>query len=154
MVKVLFVCLGNICRSPMAHIIFQNMVNEAGLEDYFEIDSAGTEGYNEMCNAGVHRGTREILKLKGVPFFEHYSRRIRKKDYDYYDFIIAMDLENIHDIEYIVGADVQNKITRLLDYTENPRNIKDPWYTGNFEETYNDIVEGCCALLEKINPIT
>ncbi len=150
MIKVLFVCLGNICRSPMAHIVFQNMVDELGLSSEFEIDSAGTEGYNEMCHARVHRGTREILKRKGVKFFEHYSRKIRKKDYEYYDYIIAMDSENIEDIEYIVGPDKDNKISRLLDYTPRPRNIKDPWYTGNFDETYEDVIEGCKALLNHI----
>lgn len=148
MIKVLFVCLGNICRSPMAQIVFQNMVNELGLENNFEIDSAGTEGYNEVCNAGIHRGTKEILTRKGISFSEHYSRKIRRKDYEYFDYIIAMDTENINDIEYIVGNDKDNKIKRLLDYTNNPRNIKDPWYTGNFEETYSDVVEGCKAFLE------
>ena len=148
MIKILFVCLGNICRSPMAHMVFQNMVNEKGLENDFEIDSAGTEGYNEMCHAGIHRGTKEILKRKGVPFAEHYSRKICKKDYDYYDYIVAMDSENITDIEYIVGEDKDNKIKRLLDYTNNHRNIKDPWYTGNFDETYEDVIEGCTAFLE------
>ena len=149
MTKVLFVCLGNICRSPMAQIILEKMVKEMGLENDFEIESAATEGYNEMCHAGIHRGTKEILTRKGIPFSEHYSRRIRKNDYDYYDYIIAMDTENIEDIEAIVGIDKDNKITRLLDYTNNPRNIKDPWYTGNFEETYDDIVEGCEAFLKR-----
>lgn len=148
MIKVLFVCLGNICRSPMAQIVFQNMVNELGLENNFEIDSAGTEGYNEVCNAGIHRGTKEILTRKGISFSEHYSRKIRKSDYEYFDYIIAMDDENIGDIEDIIGKDKDNKIKRLLDYTNNPRNIKDPWYTGNFEETYSDVVEGCKAFLE------
>jgi len=151
MKKVLFVCLGNICRSPMAQIIFQKMVNEQGLEYEFEIDSAGTEGYNEMCHAGIHRGTREILTRKGVAFSEHYSRKIRKKDYEYYDYIIAMDSDNIDDIKFITGGDRDNKISRLLDYTQNPRNIRDPWYTGNFEETYDDVVEGCEALLAYLN---
>ena len=151
MKKVLFVCLGNICRSPMAHIVFQNMVNEKGLEYEFEIDSAGTEGYNEMCHAGIHRGTKEILKRKCIPFEEHYSRRIRKQDYEYYDYIIAMDEENIYDIQSIVGKDKDNKIKRLLDYTNKPRNIKDPWYTGNFDETYEDVIEGCEAFLEYLN---
>ncbi len=151
MIKVLFVCLGNICRSPMAQIVFENMVNERGLADNFEIDSAGTEGYNEMCNAGIHRGTKEILKRKGIPFVEHYSRKIKTKDYDYYDYIIAMDSENISDIEYIVGVHKDNKVKRLLDYTNNPRNIKDPWYTGNFDETYADVVEGCEAFLNYLN---
>ena len=151
MIKVLFVCLGNICRSPMAHMVFQNMINEKGLQYEFEIDSAGTEGYNEMFHAGIHRGTKEILRRKGIPFSEHYSRKIRPKDYAYYDYIIAMDAENIQDIQYIVGEDKDNKIKRLLDYTNNPRNIKDPWYTGNFDETYDDVVEGCEAFLKSLN---
>lgn len=150
MIKVLFVCLGNICRSPMAQIVFENLVKEIGMENEFEIDSAGTEGYNEMCHAGIHRGTKDILKRKGVVFKEHYSRKICQKDYDYFDYIIAMDSENIEDIENIVGTDKDKKIKRLLDYTNNPRNIKDPWYTGNFEETYNDVVEGCNAFLKNL----
>lgn len=153
MVKVLFVCLGNICRSPMAQIVFENLVTELGLENNFEIDSAGTEGYNEMCNAGIHHGTKNILIKKGISFKEHYSRKIRPKDYEYYDYIVAMDSENIDDIKSIVGFDKDNKIKRLLDYTNNPRNIKDPWYTGNFEETYEDVVEGCKAFLKEVEAL-
>ena len=151
MVKVLFVCLGNICRSPMAQIVLQNMVEELGIEDNFEINSAGTESYNEMCHAGIHRGTKEILKRKGIPFAEHYSHKIRPHEYDYYDYIITMDSENIKDLKLILGHDKDNKIKRLLDYTNNPRNIKDPWYTGNFDETYDDVVEGCEAFLKFLN---
>lgn len=150
MIKILFICLGNICRSPMAQIVFENLIKEKGLENNFEIDSAGTEGYNEAIGAGIHTGTKDVLKRNNIPFKEHYSRKMRKTDYAYYDFIITMDDENIKDIQSIVGFDKDNKIKRLLDYTQNPRNIKDPWYTGNFDETYNDILEGCSALLEKI----
>ena len=134
----------------MAQIVFENMIKELGLESDFEVDSAGTEGYNEACHAGIHRGTKDILTRKGIPFSEHYSRRVRKRDYDYYDYIITMDSENVSDLKNILGEDYSNKIKRLLDYTENPRNIRDPWYTGNFEETYDDIVEGCKAFLQKI----
>lgn len=150
MIKVLFVCLGNICRSPMAQIVFENMVKELGIENNFEIDSAGTEGYNELCNASIHSGTKAVLRKNGIPFKEHYSRKIRKKDYDYYDYILAMDFENIKDMETIIGKDKDNKIKRLLDYTNTPRNIKDPWYTGNFDETYEDVVEGCKAFLKHL----
>ena len=148
MIKVLFVCLGNICRSPMAQFVFKQMVEEQGLSDRFEIDSAATEGYNEMCHAGIHYGTREMLKSMRVPFEEHYSRRIRPCDYVYYDYILAMDDSNIEDIQSIVGVDTDNKIYRLLDFANKPRNIKDPWYTGNFDETYWDIVEGCDSFLK------
>ncbi len=151
MIKVLFVCLGNICRSPMAQIVFENMVKELGLEDNFEINSAGTEIYNEMCHAGIHRGTKDILRRKGIPFVEHYSHKIRPHEYDYYDYIITMDSENTKDLKSILGHDKDNKITRLMDYTNNPRNIRDPWYTGNFEETYDDVVEGCEAFLKSLN---
>ena len=150
MIKVLFGCLGNICRSPMAQIILQNMVNDLGLENNFEIESAATEGYNEMCHAGIHRGTKEILRRKGIFFEEHYSKKIRKSDYEYYDYILAMDNENIKDIEHIVGMDKDNKVFRLLDFTGTPRNIRDPWYTGNFDETYDDVTEGCAAFLKTI----
>lgn len=150
MIKVLFVCLGNICRSPMAQIVFENLVRKNGLEMEFEIDSAGTEGYNEACKAGIHRGTKDVLRKNGISFDEHYSRKMQEYDYHYYDYIIAMDSENIKDIKLIVGHDNDNKIKRLLDYTSNPRNIKDPWYTGNFDETFEDIFEGCEAFLKEI----
>ena len=148
MIKVLFVCLGNICRSPMAQIVFENIVREHGMDNQFEIDSAGTEGYNEMCKAGIHRGTKDVLTRNRVPFSEHYSRKIRNGDYDYYDYIVAMDSENVQDIKAFVGHDNDNKISRLLDYTSKPRNIRDPWYTGNFDETFDDVVEGCNAFFQ------
>ena len=147
MIKVLFVCLGNICRSPMAQFVFKQMVAEKGWIDRFEIDSAATEGYNEMCHAGIHYGTREILSDMNIPFEEHYSRRIRRTDYEYFDYILAMDDSNIEDIQAIVGTDTEHKIHRLLDFTKSPRNIRDPWYTGNFDETYDDVLEGCEAFL-------
>ena len=151
MIKVLFVCLGNICRSPMAQFVFRQIVEERGLSNNFEIDSAATESYNEMCHAGIYYGTKELLKAKRIPFEEHYSRQIKKRDYEYYDYIIAMDDNNIRDIQALIGPDIKHKTHRLLDFTAQPRNIKDPWYTGNFEEAYQDIVEGCNAFLAYIN---
>ena len=151
MIKVLFVCLGNICRSPMAQFVFRQIVKEKGLSDRFEIESAATESYNEMCHAGIYYGTREILKAKKIPFEEHYSRRIRATDYEYYDYIIVMDDKNIKDIQSLLGCDKEHKIHRLLDYTDYPRNIKDPWYSGNFEECYRDIDEGCKAFSNSLN---
>ena len=151
MIKVLFVCLGNICRSPMAEFVLKQMVADKGLVDKFEIDSAATESYNEICHTGIHYGTREMLKSMHIPFEEHYSRCIRPQDYTHFDYILAMDDSNIDDIQSLVGLDTKHKIHRLLDFTNNPRNIKDPWYTGNFDETYWDIYEGCQAFLEHLN---
>ena len=150
MIKVLFVCLGNICRSPMAQFVFRKKVEDEGLASYFEIDSAATESYNEIHHEGIYYGTREILKAKHIPFEEHYSRRIRIADYKHFDYIIAMDDSNIEDIQSIVGLDSEHKIHKLLDFTEHPRNIKDPWYSGNFEECYQDVVEGCEAFLNSL----
>ena len=149
MIKVLFVCLGNICRSPMAEFVFKQMVEERGLSERFEIDSAGT---NYDCDERnfMHYSAREMLKSMHVPFEEHYSCRIRPNDYTYYDYILAMDDSNIEDIQSLVGGDTEHKIHRLLDFTGNPRNIKDPWYTGNFDESYWDIVEGCQAFLDHL----
>ncbi len=147
MKKVLFVCLGNICRSPMAQFVFQHMVNEKGLSDQFEIDSAGTERYNEIHHAGIYPETKEMLTRMHIPFTEHYSRQIRPKDYDNYDYILTMDESNIRNIMAINGPDTKHKIHRLLDFTSKPRDIRDPWYTGNFEETYWDVVEGADAFL-------
>ena len=118
MIKVLFVCLGNICRSPMAEFVMKQIVAEKGLANKFEIDSAATEGYNEMCHAGIHHGTREILTAMHVPFEEHYSRRIRPSDYAYYDYILAMDDSNIEDIQSIVGMDTDKKNKCLLMTTD------------------------------------
>ena len=134
----------------MAQFVFKQMVEERGLSEQFEIDSAATESYNEMCHAGIHHGTREMLKSMHVPFEEHYSRRIRPRDYVYYDYILAMDDSNIEDIQSLVGPDTEHKIHRLLDFTNNPRNIRDPWYTGNFEDTWRDVNAGCRGLLEQL----
>ena len=131
MIKILFVCLGNICRSPMAQFVFKQMVEEKGLSDRFEIDSAATESYNEMCHAGIHHGTRDILKSMHVPFEEHYSRRIRPADYAHFDYILAMDDSNIEDVNAwntfvnnITEIDTLRKYIRYLDpiCTEIERN--------------------------------
>ena len=141
MIKVLFVCLGNICRSPMAEFIFKDMIYKKGLSKEFVIKSAATS-YEEIGN-DMHYGAKDKLNQKNIPFSKRKATRITLEDYKYYNFIIGMEESNIKNIKRIVGEDVDNKISKLLDYSDNPRDIADPWYTGNFEKTYNDIVEGC-----------
>lgn len=148
MIKILFVCLGNICRSPMAEYVFKDLVEKRGLQDKFVIASAATS--NEESGNDMHYGTKDKLDEVGIKYGKHKSRKITKQDYKNYDFIIGMEESNIRNIKRIVGEDTENKIFRFLDFTSNPRNIADPWYTGNFNSTYDDIVEGSKALLDYI----
>ena len=146
MTKVLFVCLGNICRSPMAEFLFKDMVNKKGLGDEFIIESAGTS--NEEEGNPVHYGTKNKLEEVGIKAEEKYAKQLKKEDYKKFDYIIAMEQRNIRDIYRIIGEDKENKIYRLLDFSNNPRDISDPWYTHNFDLTYNDIMEGLEAFLD------
>ncbi len=150
MLKVLFVCLGNICRSPMAEYIFKDMVKRQGIEQIY-IDSAATS--SEEIGNNIHYGTRNKLKEMNIEYGNHLARQITKQDYEKFDYIIGMEEKNIKDIKKIVGKDPENKIHRLLDFSKNPRDIADPWYTGNFDKTYDDIVEGLSAFLEHLKNI-
>lgn len=141
MIKVLFVCLGNICRSPMAEFVFKDMVQKKGTAYQFEIASAATS-YEEEGNP-VHYGTRQKLKQYGISTAGKYAIRMEKKDYKEYDYILGMEESNIRGILRICGNDPEKKIHRLLDYSDDPRDIADPWYTGNFDLTYDNILEGC-----------
>ena len=150
MIKVLFVCLGNICRSPMAEFIFKDIVKKRGLEEQFFIDSAATSGYNERYKECMYIDAQDVLRKYNVPFTEHISRQIKKEDYDKFDYILGMEDENIKNILKIVGKDTKNKVFKLLDFTEEPRDIIDPWYYGNFDATYDDIKYGCEKFLEYV----
>ena len=151
MTKILFVCLGNICRSPMAEFIFKDMVKKEGLEHKIYIESAATGA--EAVGNDMYYLAKEKLLQEEIPFSKRAARQITKQDYEKFDYIIGMEDRNIKNIIRIVGEDKDNKISRLLDFTKNPRDIADPWYTGNFNITYLQIVEGCQALLEHIKSL-
>lgn len=148
MIRILFVCHGNICRSPMAEFVFKDMVNKRGLEDNFLIASAATSS-EEIGNA-VHYGTRNKLKKYGILVEGKYAVRLEKQDYEKYDYLIGMDQINVTNMRRIIGADPLNKLSRLLEFAGEHRDIADPWYTGDFDRTYDDVVKGCKALLTNI----
>lgn len=150
MIRIMFVCLGNICRSPMAQFVMQDMVNKAGLGDEFFITSSGTS--NEEEGNPVHYGTKQKLARMNIPCGEKYACKLHKSDYERYDYIIAMEQRNLNAIMRFIGSDSEKKVHRLCDFTTKPRDIADPWYTGNFDLTYDDIVDGCTAFLKKIKP--
>lgn len=149
MYKILFICLGNICRSPMAEFLLKDMVKKRGIADNFYIASAATSSY-EIGNS-VHHGTRHGTRTKlaeyGISVSGKTAVQLTKADYDKYDYLIGMDSGNIRDILRIIGSDPQRKVYKLLQFAGSDRNIADPWYTGNFDATYDDIYEGCNALL-------
>ena len=145
MTSILFICHGNICRSPMTEFIFRNMLVQRGLTEHFSCASAATS--REEIGSDIHDGTRRILRYHKIPFTARCARQVRPDDYADYNLLIGMDRANCSNTLRIVGTDPLQKIHALLDYTEDPRDIADPWYTGNFEVTYADIVEGCTALL-------
>ncbi len=149
MIKVLFICHGNICRSPMAHYVMQDLVNKAGLSNQFYIDSAATS--TEEIGNGVHYGTKQKLREVGVPCGDHRAVQVTKRDYDKYDYLIVMDSHNVRNLMRIIGSDPEGKVHMLLDFAgRNGQSIADPWYTGNFDETYDDVIEGCTGLLEHL----
>ena len=145
MIRVLFVCHGNICRSTMAQSVFADMVRRLNREDEFVIDSAATS--REEIGNTPHYGTVNKLRAVGIPLIPHRARQMTKADYDNYDYLIGMDSANIYNMKRIAGGDPEGKIYALLSFAGSTRDIADPWYTGNFDETYNDIIEGLNAFL-------
>ncbi len=132
----------------MAQFVFQHMVNEANLSDQFEIESAATS--REEIGNGPHRGTIRKMQEVGIPILPHRARQVTKQDYDHYDLLIIMDAENLWGIRRIIRDDPENKIHMLLEYTGEDRDVADPWYTGDFDTTYDDVSRGCRALLETL----
>lgn len=148
MKKILFVCLGNICRSPMAEFMFKKMAGDAGLSEKFLAESAGTSSEEEGND--MYPAAKEMLRRKNVPFERRASRKISKEDYEKFDLLIGMDIGNLFRMQKFWDKDPDNKVRLLLSFAGKDRDIADPWYTGDFEKTYQDLEEGLSALLEKL----
>ncbi len=148
MIRILFVCHGNICRSTMAQFVMKDLVKKAGLSEQFFIDSAGTS--NEEEGHGVHPGTVVKLRAMGVPVGNHRARKITQDDLHSFDYIIGMDDANMRSLERMASPNLWSKFSKLLSYAGIADDIADPWYTGNFDETYEDVSAGCKGLLQQL----
>ncbi len=148
MPNILMVCHGNICRSPMAEYVMQHLVKQQGLEDYITVASAATS--REEIGNDVHYGTKTKLEEVGIACPKRRARQMTKQDYAEYDYLIGMDHYNISNMQRICGGDDAGKIHLLLEYAGETGDIADPWYTGNFDVTYDDVLRGCTGLLQYI----
>ncbi len=148
MIKVLFICHGNICRSPMAEFVMKDIVKKAGIEGRFYIESAATS--TEEIGNPVYPPARRKLAEHGIGCAGKTARQMKKSDYERFDLLIGMDHANLRNMNRICGGDSAGKLSLLLDYTNRPGEVADPWYTGNFDATWNDVQEGCRGLLDQL----
>ena len=147
-VSILFVCHGNICRSTMAEFVMRDMASKRGSDGRVSVASAATR--NDEIGNDTHWGTKRVLDEHGIPYTKRRARRIRPQDYEDFDLIIGMDKENLRDLMRFFHDDPEGKVSLLLDWTGIHRNVADPWYTGDFDVTYEDVTRGCDALLNAI----
>ena len=148
MIKILFICHGNICRSPMAEFVFRNIVEKSGVSDKFYVASAATS-YEEIGNP-VHYGTAKILDRLGISYAQKRAIHLEQSDYAKYDYLVCMDSANVRNTLRIVGDDSEKKIHKLLEFAGSCEDVADPWYTGDFDRTYQDVLSGCEGLLRYI----
>ena len=148
MIKILFVCHGNICRSTMAEFVMKELLRQAGRAEEILVDSKACR--TDEIGSDTHPGTKAVLKAHNIPFTQRQARQIRRTDYNDFDYIIAMDEENMRDLLRLTGGDPTHKCQLLLSYAGEQREVADPWYTGNFEVTYRDVDKGCQALLASL----
>lgn len=148
MIRILFICHGNICRSPMAEFVFKDMTEKLGIGDKFFVASAATS-YEEI-GSPVHRGTAKILDGLGISYFDKRAVHLEKSDYEKYDYLVCMDSANVRNTLRIIGDDKEKKIYKLLEFADSMEDVADPWYTGDFERTYKDVLKGCKGLLKYI----
>ena len=149
MIKILFICHGNICRSAAAQYVMQNMIREEGMEGWIVVDSAATS--TEEIGNPVYPPMARTLKSHGIACSGHRAKQLRRGDYDAFDLLIAADDENLYYMKRICGGDPEGKFHLLMDYTDRPgTEISDPWYTRDFEQAYQDVVLGCKGLVRKL----
>ena len=146
MKRILFVCHGNICRSPMAEFVMKDLVKKAGLDDDYDIESAATS--TEEIGNEVYPPARRKLAEHGIGCRGKTARQMTRADYQRFDLIVGMDQWNMRNMLRICGSDPEGKIKLLMDFTERPGEVADPWYTGNFDATWRDVLEGCTGLLD------
>ena len=146
--SLLFICHGNICRSTMAEFYMKHIVNKAGLSDSIYIESAGTS--REEIGNDTHYGTKKKLDEMGVPYTRRKARQVTMEDYHNFDYLIIMDENNRRNLRCIIGDDVDSKVYKAMSFVGESHDVKDPWYTGNFDETYDDVSRSCDALLASI----
>ena len=148
MIKVLFICHGNICRSPMAEFVFKDLVQKSGLSNHFHIASAATS--TEEIGCGVYPPARQKLAQHGISCAGKTAVQLKKSDYAKYDYLIGMDSWNIRNMNRMLGGDPDGKIFKMLEFAGSSADVADPWYTGDFEATYRDVLAGCQGLLKRI----
>ena len=148
MKKILFICHGNICQSPMAEYVMKGLVRKAGLESQFQIASAATS--REEIGNPVYPPARRKLAEHGISCEGHAARQLTNQDYEEYDLLIGMDQANLRNMYRICGGDFSDKISLLMEHTDHPGDVADPWYTGDFEATWQDVLAGCRGLLKEI----